>query len=62
MSDYDFIQLYKKLEVLDRELKELRAEVNQIKWYQQHGTNGAVAYSATTPKLMTEEEWSNEFK
>jgi hypothetical protein len=33
MSDYDFIQLYKKLDVLDRELKELRAEVSQIKVY-----------------------------
>lgn len=62
MSDYDFIQLYKKLEVLDRELKELRREVGEMKWYQQHGTTGAVAYSAKVPIGITEEEWRESFK
>ncbi len=50
MTDLDIMNLYQKWIELDRELKELRNEVNQMKWYAQHGTNGAVAYSATEPK------------
>jgi hypothetical protein len=48
-TDYDFVQLYVRLEKLDAELKELREEVGQIKWYQQHGTTGPVAFSSAQP-------------
>jgi len=56
-TDFDITNLYQKWIELDRELKELRTEVNQLKWYaasqtQQHGTNGAVAYSGRTSPGM----------
>lgn len=52
MSDRDIDELFRRFADLDRELKDLRTEVNQLKWYQQHGTNGAVAYSASTPPVF----------
>lgn len=61
MSDRDIDELFRRFYDLDRELKELRTEVNQLKWYQQHGTNGAVAYSATA-RYPGKEEWREEFK
>lgn len=56
-TDYDFVQLYVRLEKLDAELKELRKEVGEIKWYQQHGTAGSVAYSTTQPKKQWVHQW-----
>lgn len=49
MSDRDIDELFRKFKELDVELKELRREVSEIKWYTQHGTSGAVAYSAAPP-------------
>lgn len=57
MSDRDIDELFRRFADLDRELKELRTEVNQLKWYQQHGTNGAVAYSATPEKKQWVPQW-----
>lgn len=48
-TDYDFVQLYVRLEKLDKELKDLRKELGEIKWYQQHGTTGPVALSSAQP-------------
>lgn len=61
-TDFDITNLYQKWIELDGELKELRTEVNQLKWYaasqtQQHGTNGAVAYSATTANKQWVPQW-----
>lgn len=53
MSDRDIDELFRRFYDLDRELKELRTEVSQLKWYQQHGTNGAVAYSTTNELMST---------
>ena len=44
MSERDIDELFRKFSILDAELKQLRVEVGEIKWYQQHGTKGAVAY------------------
>lgn len=56
MTDRDIDELFRRFADLDRELKELRTEVNQLKWYQQHGTNGAVAYSANSAKWVPQWE------
>lgn len=49
MTETDLILIYKRFEEIDRELKDLRKEVGEIKWYQQHGTTGAVAFSSARP-------------
>lgn len=48
MSSLDIDKLYQKFVELDKELKELKKEVSEIKWKQQYGHSGDVAYSATS--------------
>ena len=77
MSQIDIDELFRKFTILDAELKELRKEVGEMKWYAQHGTTGAVAYSAgqvytessehqpgkARPFIsLTEEDWRESFK
>lgn len=66
MSDFAIQDLFRKFIELDRELKELRQEVGEIKWSINHGTTGAVAYSANTPmqnnRYPGEEEWREDLK
>lgn len=57
MTDTDLLLIYKRFEEIDRELKELRKEVGEVKWYQQHGTTGPVAYSAPQPKKQWVPQW-----
>ena len=46
-TDYDFVQLYVRLEKLDKELKELRNEVGEIK-------------SAIKPKKQWVPQWEED--
>lgn len=57
MSQLDIDELFRKFGILDEELKQLRKEVGEIKWYAQHGTTGAVAYSVTTAKKPWVPQW-----
>lgn len=64
-SDIDIDNLFKKFAILDAELKELKKEIGEIKWFVKHGTTGAVAYCATTSvaqRYPGEEEWRENFK
>jgi len=56
-SDRDIDELFRKFTELDAELKELKKEVSEIKWYQQHGTKGTVAYSAAYLQPSTKPSW-----
>lgn len=57
MSSLDIDKLYKKWVELDKELKELKKEVSEIKWKQQYGHSGAVAYSATSFEAKPNYNW-----
>lgn len=78
MTQIDIDALFRKFAELDVELKQLRKEVGEMKWYaasqtQHHGTTGAVAYSATASNskswlpqweenLSDNEKFDGEFK
>lgn len=49
MTDTDLVLIYKRFKEIDAELKELRKEVGEIKWYQQHVTTSPVAFSSAQP-------------
>lgn len=62
MSEYDLKRLFEKWIELDHELKELKAEVSQIKWYQQNGTNGPVQFRVNKTSKTSDKpaQWPNE--
>lgn len=62
MSELDLKLIYERFSEIDKQLTQLRQELNEFKWYQKHGTTGAVAYSTKAPIGITEEEWRESFK
>lgn len=62
MSDCAIQELYQKWIELDREIKQLKAEVSQIKWYQQNGTNGPVQFRVNKSSKTSDKpaQWPNE--